>query len=127
MALIRLFPLGQCVKHLPKHLRPRWRYLGLQFETAETGDFTRDNLQQRLWYGAQNLVGDVGSATLDLQVIAFEYSQTSGQAIVKTRRGQVDQARAVIACLDSVADTTVGIRVRGVSGTVGACRERFLD
>ncbi|ELK49589.1 ribonuclease P protein component 2, partial [Haloferax sp. BAB-2207] len=35
-------------------------------------------------------------------------------------------ARAALACIDAVGGDPVGVRVRGVSGTVRACSERYL-
>jgi len=114
------------VKHLPKHLQPRWRYLAVTVEAWPDADLNRDAFQRALWYGAQNLLGDAGSAALDLSVMQYRHGEGSGEAIVRTRRGEVDQARAVVACIDEVADHEVGLRVAGVSGTVQACEEKYM-
>ena len=49
------------MKHLPKHLQPRWRYLAVGIETLPEATIARGPFQRELWYAAQNLVGDVGS------------------------------------------------------------------
>ncbi|ESS12734.1 MAG: ribonuclease P protein subunit Rpp14 [uncultured archaeon A07HR60] len=114
------------MKHLPKHLRPRWRYLGVGIESWMGASINRSEFQRALWYAAGNLLGDTGSADADLSVYGFDHdaSSGSGAAIVRVRRGHVDPARAAIACLARAGDDPVGVRVRGVSGTVQACKDK---
>jgi len=57
------------MKHLPKHLQPRWRYLAVELECWPDADVDRGTFQRHLWYAAQNLLGDAESATLDLSVL----------------------------------------------------------
>jgi ribonuclease P/MRP protein subunit POP5 len=111
---------------LPKHLRERWRYLAVGVEAWPDADLSRGRFQRHLWYAAQNLLGDVGSAAADLRVLRFAFGDGAGEAVVRARHGQVDRARAVVACLDEVAGQPVGVHVRGVSGTVRACEEKYL-
>ena len=114
------------VKHLPKHLRPRWRYLGVVLEGRRDATVRRDGFQRTLWFAAQNLVGDVGSAELDLTVVDFAFADGDGHAVVRTRRGEASRARAVLACIDEVDGHELGVRVAGTSGTVRACKETLL-
>ena len=113
------------MKHLPKHLRPRWRYLAVRLEAAPGSELARGAFQRECWFTAQNLVGDVGSAEIDLTVVDFVFDDGDGYAIVRTRRGKSERARAVLACVDGVDGSDLGVRVAGVSGTVRACREKF--
>lgn len=110
---------------LPKHLRPRFRYLGVGLETWPDATLDRGPFQRELWYTAQNLVGDVGSARADLSVLGFVHDAPTGETVVRTRHDAVGEARAVLACLDEVGGDLVGLTVRGVSGTVRACEEAF--
>jgi ribonuclease P/MRP protein subunit POP5 len=114
------------MKHLPKHLRPRWRYLAVGLESWPGAELDRGTLQREVWFAAQNLLGDAGSADADLTVVRFDFADGSGSAIVRARRGEVDRARAVLACLDEVDGHELGVRVRGVSGTVRACEEKYI-
>ncbi len=115
------------MKHLPKHLRPRWRYLGVEIESWMGTTLDRADFQQALRYAAGNLLGDPGSADAGLSVYGFDHdtARGSGAAVVRVRRGYVSSARAALACVTRVSDEPVGLRVRGVSGTVQACRERY--
>jgi ribonuclease P/MRP protein subunit POP5 len=115
-----------CVKHLPKHIQPRWRYLAVGVETWPDTTVEREAFQRALWYSAQNLLGDPGSAALDLSVLRFRAGQGRAEALVRVRRGERERARAVLACVDSVAGDPVGLRVRGASGTVRACEEKYM-
>jgi len=114
------------VKHLPKHLQPRWRYLAVAIETWPDADLDRRAFQREAWYATQNLLGDVGSADADLTVIRFAHDDGAGHAVVRVRRGQTDAARAALACIDSVDDAPVGLRITGTSGTVRACEEKYI-
>jgi ribonuclease P/MRP protein subunit POP5 len=115
------------MKHLPKHLRPRYRYLAVEVETTPHAGFDRGAFQRHLWYAAQNLLGDVGSAELDLRVLGFERDGPEARLVVRCRRGEADRARAVVACLPSVEGDPTRPVVRGVSGTVRACEEKYLS
>lgn len=114
------------VKHLPKHLQPRWRYVAVTVETWPDSTITREGFQRALWYSAQNLLGDPGSAALDLSVLRFRLDGGAGETLVRVRRGEVERARAVLACVDRVDGIPVGVCVGGVSGTVRACEEKYM-
>ncbi|WP_255149362.1 Rpp14/Pop5 family protein [Halorarius halobius] len=114
------------MKHLPKHLRPRWRYLGVAVESWPDARLSRGDFQRELWAAARGLLGDAGSAELDLSVYGFEFADGTGHAVVRTRRGEVERARAALACVDAMNGYPLGVRVRGVSGTVRACEEKYI-
>ena len=114
------------MKHLPKHLQPRWRYLAVGLEAWPDAEIDRRRFQRALWYAAGNLLGDTGSADAGLKLLGFRFDDGEGEAILRTRRGHVDDARAAVACVTDVDGDSVGVRVRGVSGTVRACEERYM-
>lgn len=114
------------MKHLPKHLRERWRYLAATLETWPDADLEREAFQRSLWFAAQNLIGDVGSAAADLRVVDFVHDDATGWVVVRTRRGETGRARAAMACVDAVYDAPVRVTVRGVSGTVRAAKEKYV-
>lgn len=115
------------MKHLPKHLRPRWRYLAVSLETWPDERIGRRSFQRELWYAGQNLLGDPGSADADLTVVRFSFSDGTGRAIVRVRRGETDPARAALACIDEIDGASVGILVRGISGTIRSADEKYFD
>ena len=114
------------MKHLPKHLRPRWRYLAVGLESWPDVKLDRRRFQRELWFAAQNLLGDAGSADLDGSVLTFRFEGGTGEAVVRARRGEVGRLRAVLATVDAVDDVPLGVVVRGVSGTVRACEEKYI-
>ena len=114
------------MKHLPKHLRPRWRYLAVELEAWPDADVSRGDFQRSVWFAAQNLVGDAGSADADLRVVRFAFDSASGEALLRVRRGEVDRARAAVACVDAVRDDPLRVAVLGVSGTIRAAAEKYL-
>jgi ribonuclease P/MRP protein subunit POP5 len=114
------------MKHLPKHLQPRWRYLGLELESTPDATIEREAFQRECWYAAQNLLGDYGSSEADLSVLRFDFADGWGTSIVRIRRDMRDAARAALACVDTIDGHEIGIRVRGCSGTIRACEESYL-
>lgn len=114
------------MKHLPKHLRPRWRYLAVGLESWADADVDRRSFQRELWFATQNLVGDAGSAELDASVLHFAFEDGDGEAVVRVRRGEVGRLRAVLATVSAVDGEPIGLSVRGVSGTVRACEEKYI-
>ncbi|ERG96514.1 Rpp14/Pop5 family protein [Haloquadratum walsbyi] len=115
------------MKHLPKHLRPRWRYLAVVIESWPDASIDRATFQRELWYAAQDLYGDTQSAETDLAVFYFEFTNGRGETIIRTRRDTESHARTAVACINEIDDYAVGIRVLGISGTVRACEERYLN
>ncbi|WP_255194117.1 Rpp14/Pop5 family protein [Natronobeatus ordinarius] len=114
------------MKHLPKHLQPRWRYLAVELESWPDASVGRRSFQREVWYASQNLLGDPGSADADLTVVRFSFADATGQAIVRVRRGETEPARAAIACIDEIDGHTVGVVVHGISGTIRAAEENYL-
>ena len=114
------------MKHLPKHLRPRWRYLAVGLESWPDAEFDRRAFQREVWYAGQNLLGDPGSAAADLTVVRFAFENGRGEALVRVRRGETEPARAAVACIDEIDGSPVGVRVRGISGTIRAAEENYL-
>lgn len=114
------------VKHLPKHLRPRWRYLAVGLESWPEADIGRRSFQRELWFAAQNLIGDAGSADLDGSVLHFRFEDGDGEAVIRARRDEVERLRAVLATVDEIDGQPLGLFVRGVSGTVRACEEKYI-
>ena len=114
------------MKHLPKHLRPRWRYLAVGLESWADADVGRRAFQRELWFATQNLVGDAGSAELDSRVLHFSFENGDGEAVIRVRRGEVQRLRGALATVSAVDGHPIGLSVRGVSGTVRACEEKYI-
>ncbi len=113
------------MRHLPKHLRPRYRYLVVEIETWPDAEFDERALQRSIWFAAQNLLGDPGSADADLRVLDSAFWRGGGEAIIRVRRDEVSAARAAVACVESVRGHPVRVAVRGVSGTMRAAEEKY--
>lgn len=114
------------MKHLPKHLRPRYRYLWVDIESWPDAEIDRRAFQRAVWVETRGLLGDVGSAAVDPAVVRFTVENGAGTAAVRVRHDEVDRGRAVLASVTSVDGDPVGIRVRGTSGTIHAGEERYM-
>ena len=115
------------MKHLPKHLQPRWRYLAVRVETWPDADVDRREFQSAAWSAGRALLGDPGSADADLRVLRFAFADGAGQAVVRVRREAVTAGRAALACIDAVDGHPVGVAVVGTSGTLRGCEENYLS
>jgi ribonuclease P/MRP protein subunit POP5 len=114
------------MKHLPKHLRPHWRYLGVALRSDPDLAMDRGAFQREVWYALQNLLGDPGAADVDGTVVRFRFDAPGGGAVVRVRRDEVERGRAALACVDAVDGHPLRVAVRGVSGTIRACEEKYL-
>jgi ribonuclease P/MRP protein subunit POP5 len=114
---------------LPKHLRPRWRYLAIGIERPPDSSLDRRAFQRALWAAARELLGDPRSADCDLTVMRFRFDEANGtgEAIVRARREERERGRAALACVSEIGNEPVGVHVRGTSGTIRACTERHLS
>jgi ribonuclease P/MRP protein subunit POP5 len=115
------------MKHLPKHLRPRWRYLAVAVETEPDVHLGGRRLQQAVWGAGRALLGDPGSADVDLRVIRSHLSPGGGEVLIRVRRGAVNRGRAAIACVSDIDGDSVGLYVRGVAGTARAAEEKYMN
>jgi ribonuclease P/MRP protein subunit POP5 len=114
------------VRHLPKHLRARYRYLAVRIEAWPDASIDRRAFQAAVWAETRGLLGDAGSAAIDPTVVEFTFAGGVGEAIVRVRRGETERARAAIACIEAIDGATVGLHVVGKSGTIRACEEKYM-
>ncbi len=111
---------------LPKHLRGRWRYLAVGLRTWSGVPLSRAAFTRALEDAIVTLYGDAGSAAIDARVYAFSVADGYGESVIRVQRGEVERARAAVATVTSVESSPVGLSVRGVSGTVRGCEEKYL-
>lgn len=111
---------------LPKHLRPRWRYLAVTFETWPGDVPDRGSFAPAVRDAVHTLFGDAGLARIEPRLLGFRTADATGDAVVRTHRGQVEDLRAALARIETVEGKPIGLRVRGTSGTIRACEEKYL-
>ena len=111
---------------LPKHARPRWRYLAVEVRSVPDAVLTRGVVQAAIQNAVRTLLGDVGDAKTELRVLHFAFERGRGDAVIRTHRDTVDEARAALATLTTIDEHEIGLRVLGISGTVRACEEKYL-
>ncbi len=114
------------MKPIPKHLRPRYRYIVVSLESWSNSIIDKTSFQQSIWASVNRLFGDLGSAKSDLYLIRFEFHNGTGYGIIRTRRDSLHLARSGIACTSSVNGHPIGILVLGISGTIKSCEQKYL-
>ncbi len=113
------------MRHLPKHLRPRYRYLAVEVETWPDAELGTRAFQEAVWSAARSFLGDADSAAVDLQVLGADFWTGGGSVIVRVRREEVERARGALACVSRVNGQSVRVGVRGVGGTIRAVEEQY--
>ena len=111
--------------HLPPSLRDRRRYL--RFEMICAREIDKRELLKEIWNSLYALYGDVGASESKVWLIGYHKSEdtNNGVGILRCAHDKVDEVRASLACIHSVNDAPVGIRVIKISGTIkGASRLR---
>ena len=114
---------------LPPSLRGRRRYI--VFEVISERGIDKKALLKEIWDSIYSLYGDVGASESKLWLIGYGYDKRKDRDIGRDRgilrcaHDKVEEVRAALACIHSVNEAKVGIRVIGISGTIkGATRLR---
>lgn len=110
-------------------LRGRRRYI--VFEVISEREIDKKALLKEIWDSIYSLYGDVGASECKLWLIGYDKTKDTdigkgkGKGILRCAHDKVEEVRAALACLHSVNEARVGIRVIGISGTIkGATRLR---
>ncbi|MHC1600381.1 MAG: Rpp14/Pop5 family protein [Candidatus Methanospirareceae archaeon] len=110
---------------LPPSLRERRRYL--LFVVMCEREIDKRDLLKEIWDSLYALYGDVGASESKVWLIKYHKSEdtNSGIGILRCAHNKVEEVRASLACIHSVNDTRVSIRVIKTSGTIkGVTRPR---
>ena len=110
---------------LPPSLRERKRYL--VFEVISEREIDKRELLKEIWDSTYSLYGDVGASESKLWLIGYDKKKDggvdTGVGILRCAHDKVEEVRAALACIHTVKEARVGIRVVGISGTIkGATR-----
>ncbi|MFB6359956.1 MAG: Rpp14/Pop5 family protein, partial [Halobacteriales archaeon] len=96
---------------LPKHLRPRYRYLAVRLESWPDLDLHRSAFQRAIEESVRGLYGDPGVAAAQPHTIRFTFSDGRGQAIVRSRRDVVTETRAGLAAVTRINEGPIAVCV----------------
>jgi ribonuclease P/MRP protein subunit POP5 len=106
--------------YLPPSLRERKRYL--LFEVMSERELDKRELLKEIWDSMYSLYGDVGASESKLWLIDYHVRDGTNRnrsvGILRCAHDRVDAVRASLACIHTVNDARVGIRVIKTSGTI---------
>jgi len=111
------------MRSIPPSLRERRRYL--LFEMIGEREIDKRDLMKELWDSIHSLYGDVGASEFKLQLNRYHTREGTHRVvgILRCAHDKVEEVRASLACIHSITDARVGIRVIKTSGTIrGATR-----
>jgi ribonuclease P/MRP protein subunit POP5 len=108
-------------------LRGRRRYI--VFEVISEREIDKKALLKEIWDSIYSLYGALGASESKLWLIEYDKTKDTdidkGKGILRCAHDKVEEVRAALACIHSVNEARVGIRVIGISGTIkGATRLR---
>ncbi|MBP2029408.1 ribonuclease P/MRP protein subunit POP5 [Methanohalophilus levihalophilus] len=109
------------MKILPPTLRPQRRYLA--FEVISEKDVSRDALLREIFPAASYLLGDLVSSQCEIRLLDFDYPF----GILRCLRDSEELTRTVLCVISSIDGTPAFIRVLGVSGTIKAATEKYIE
>lgn len=103
---------------MPPSLRERRRYL--LFELMCEREIDKRDLLKEIWDSLYALYGDAGASESKLWLIDYHKREdaNSGVGILRCAHHKVEEVRAALACIHSINDARVGIRVIKTSGTI---------
>jgi ribonuclease P/MRP protein subunit POP5 len=101
---------------LPPSLRGRRRYL--LFEVLCEREIDKRELLKEIWDSLYSLYGDVGASESKVWLIEYHNTNSGGVGILRCVHDKVEEVRASLACIHSVNNARIGIRVIKISGTI---------
>ncbi len=119
---------------LPPSLRERKRYL--VFEVISEREINKRELLEEIKNSIYSLYGDVGASKSRIWLIGYKKKKDEdtgtdvGVGILRCAHDKVEEVRAALACIHSVNEARIGIRVIKISGSIkGATRltKSFLE
>lgn len=101
--------------------RVKRRYLALQLELE--GMPSEKELMDAVWGSVARLYGEVGASMTSMALISFDVERKI--AVVRTSLVTLNNVRASLACITSIAGGAAAVHVLAVSGTIKALSEKF--
>jgi ribonuclease P/MRP protein subunit POP5 len=109
------------MKILPPTLRTQKRYLA--FEVISENPVSRESFLHELFPAASSLLGDLVSSHCEIRLLDFNYPF----GILRCLRGSEELTRTVLCIITSINGNPVLIHVLGVSGTIRAATEKYIE
>lgn len=110
-------------KPVPPTLRHGQRYLVFEVVRDEAAPF--DDVHGAIWHACLDLLGEAGTAALDLWIVKDLWNEKAQMGAVKVVPEKADTMRAVLACITRVGGKDAIVHVKGVAGTMKSARKRF--
>ena len=101
--------------------RVKRRYLAVQIDSD--GAPSRKEFMDTVWSAVTQLYGEYGASRTSLALIDYDAEKKTG--IIRTSLVTVNQVRASLASITSVAGKEAAVHVLAISGTIKALREKL--
>jgi len=94
--------------------------MALQVDSAES--FSSSELMTAVWNAVMKLYGENGASQVGMILITYDLQEKI--AVARVGHKAVDQVRASLASITSIAGRPVAVHVLRVSGTIKALRKK---
>ncbi len=101
--------------------KERKRYLALKIDSKEA--FSSKELMNALWGAVLRLYGEYGASKTGLALI--DYDAEKRFAVIRVVHTAIENVRAAIASITSIAEKPIAIHVLNVSGTIKALYKKL--
>jgi len=102
--------------------KENWRYIA--FELVGTGIFSEQDIVKAVTGANLRLYGEVGTSEENLWIIEFDSEKQRG--IIRCSHKAQQKVLAALTAITKINEQDVVINVRGVSGTIRKCKEKYL-
>ncbi|MCK5063226.1 MAG: ribonuclease P protein component 2 [Candidatus Aenigmarchaeota archaeon] len=113
------------LKRLPPEIRIRERYIVFSIMPKER--FSLEDVVKTIWSSLLQLFGEAGTSQFHVWIPSNLYNDKQGIGIIRCSHDHVQDVRAALALVKKIEDTPVLIRTLGVTGTIKAAKEKFLE
>ena len=113
------------LKRLPPDIRIRERYIVFSIMPKER--FSLEDVVKTIWSSLLQLFGEAGTSQFHVWIPSNLYNDKQGIGIIRCSHDHVQDVRAALALVKKIEDTPVLIRTLGVTGTIKAAKEKFLE
>ncbi len=113
------------LKRLPPSMRKKQRYIVCKIESEKIFDI--GDIVGCLWNNMLEFLGEKGVSEADPWIMKDLFYRDKKIFGIKTGKNSVEDIRTCLALITDINDEKVCIHVKGVSGTLKAARNKFVD
>ncbi|MBI4018368.1 MAG: ribonuclease P protein component 2 [Candidatus Aenigmarchaeota archaeon] len=112
-------------KMLPPSLRSQKRYI--VFEVISDGKVAYPDIVTAVWASMLAFIGEAEASKAKIWTIKNLYSEEQQKGVIRAAHDHVEHVRAALSLIQVVGESKSVVRVIGVTGTIKAARNKYLE